>query len=65
MEGAHLKSRAIIASIGEICGLTTLELDPGICIDYAKRYSWQTCAQAFLNYLVRIPDENRVISNAA
>lgn len=37
--------------------LDALKLDPKACIDYAKKFSWQACAEAFLGYLARIPDK--------
>ena len=45
--------------------LAALELDPGACIDYARQYSWAACAEAFLNYLARIPDADGIVSHAA
>ena len=45
--------------------LGALELDPKACIDYAKKFTWQACAEAFLSNLAHIPDENRSGSHAA
>ena len=45
--------------------LAALELDPEACIDCAKNYSWQACAEAFLNYLAHIPEETGIVNHAA